>query len=456
VVFKEKRFHLFNQGVLLAIGLLIVQQLIVASSTIWITRLIARVQQGSFAYQFLGLYLASLFLPYFPGAAALIEMAKAKARANIQYINIFSTVYRGQVVEWTNSSHHSTISSILTGEAPQTINGYLDYLYHFASCGLNVFFNLIVLAFIVEPWLLISYTMGILLAFFILKIQKKWKRILSIRAQQGRIKWISMLLKAWDNILLGNSYNYNIWQKKTDRRGKRLSVSSIKLESLSQGVSIGMAFALLGPSFALICYLPIVYEYNLTILAIMVVALPRLFQVLSYSYEMLFVLADFPMQKSRMNTVNKLLDSPDLPHFEQSYHKLENRVQWDKIRISFNETEISSKSIIESLPNQGRYTIKGENGSGKSSLLLLLKMTKGSKAFYLPAKHELAFQLSKDGFSTGQLVRKTLHEILEKLDTPTVLLDEWDANLDTANQQQLSRLIDQLSQKKCVIEVRHR
>lgn len=453
---KKKEFFLFNKGVLFSISLLIIQQLIVASSTIWITRLIARIQQGSFSYQFLGLYLISLFLPYFPGAAALIEMAKAKVRANIQYINSFANVYRGQILEWTNSAHHSTISSILTGEAPQAINGYLDYLYHFASCGLNVVFNLIILAFIVEPWLLISYAVGISFAFFILKIQKKWKRILSIRAQQGRIKWTSMLLKAWDNILIDNIYNFNIWQKKTDRRGKRLEGSSIKLESMSQGVSIGMAFALLGPSFALICYLPIMYGYNLTILAVMVVALPRLFQVLSYSYEMLFVLADFPMQKSRMKTVTKLLDSPTLPTVEQAYKKLEKRIQWEKIRITFNQTEVESKSIFESFPNEGRYTIKGENGSGKSSLLLLIKTIKGREAFYLPVKHDLAFQLSKDGFSTGQLVRKTLHEVLEKLDTSIVLLDEWDANLDTANQQQLSKLIDQISQKKCVIEVRHR
>ncbi|MCB1180922.1 MAG: ABC transporter ATP-binding protein/permease [Chlamydiia bacterium] len=456
MAFEKKRFHLFNQGVLIAIGLLIIQQLIVASSTIWITRLIAQIQQGNFSYKFLGFYLASLFLPYFPGAAALIEMAKAKAWANIQYINIFSSVYHGQIVKWTNSSHHSTLSSILTGEAPQTINGYLDYLYYFASCGLNVFFNLIILVFIVEPLLLISYATGILLAFLILKTQKKWKRILSIRAQQGRIKWTSMLLKAWDNILLGNSYNFNIWQKKTDKRGKRLSANSIKLESLSQGVSMGMAFVLLGPSFALICYLPMMYEYNLTTLAIMIVALPGLFQMSTYSYEMLFVLADFPMQKSRMNTVRNLLDSSDFPQIEQSYDKLEKRVHWDKIRVSCHETEIPSKTIIESLPCQGRYTIKGENGSGKSSLLLLFKLMKGGEAFYLPAKHELAFQLSKDGFSRGQLVQKTLQEILEKLDASIVLLDEWDANLDTFNQQQLSRLIDKISQKKCVIEVRHR
>ncbi|MGK5595750.1 MAG: hypothetical protein ACSNEK_10400 [Parachlamydiaceae bacterium] len=120
--------------------------------------------------------------------------------ANVQFINQFSNIYRGQVATWAKPSDHCTTASILTGEVPQTINGYLDYIYHFTSFGLNVFCNLIIIAFIIEPWLLISYLVGIGLAFLVLKIQNKSKKTLSLRAQQGRIKWTSMLLKAWNNI----------------------------------------------------------------------------------------------------------------------------------------------------------------------------------------------------------------------------------------------------------------
>lgn len=453
---KDKKFHFFNQDVFFAFCLLIAQQLIVASSTIWITSLIANIQQGTFSYPLLGLYLTSLFLPYFPGAGALIEMTKAKMKANVQYIDSFAHIYRGQIVEWTNSSQHSSISAMLTSEGPQAINGFLDYSYHFGSCGLNVLFNLTILAFIIDPWLLASYSVGILLAFLVLKIQKKLKKRLSLKAQQGRVKWISMVLKLWDNVLIDNSYNFTIWKNKIDYRAKRLAKSGIELEKVSQGVSIGMAFLLLGPSFALICYLPILHEFNLTILAIMVVALPRLFQVLSYSYEMLFVLADFPMQTSRLKTITKLLDSSNLYSSEQASLALKKRIQWDKIRISSNSTLVSLNTFLEGMPSQGRYTIRGENGSGKSSFLFMLKVLKGHEAFYLPAKHDLFFQRSRNGFSTGQLARETLRELLEKLPAQVVLLDEWDANLDTPNQEKLSQLIDQISQNKCVVEVRHR
>lgn len=450
---KRLKFHLFNRAVALAIGFLVIQQLIVASSTIWITRLIAHIQEGSFSFFFLGFYLASLFLPYFPGAAALIEMAKAKVRANVQFVNHFADVYRGQIIEWTNLSHHSTKSSILTGEAPQTINSYLDYIYHFFSCGLNVAFNLLALAFIIEPLLLIAFAIGTTGSFLILKLQKRWKKILALRAQQGRIKWLSMLLNAWDNILLNNIYNFNLWHKRTSQRAHRLTASALRLESFSQSISIGMAFVLLGPTFALICYLAVIHVHDLTWLAIMVVALPRLFQVLSYSYELLFVLSDFPMQKGRLNTVVQLLD---LPKPSNACQDLEERIKWDKIQITSKGPPLSPRQLLESLPSTGRYTLQGDNGSGKTSLLLLLKMLKGESAFYLPAKHDLIFQLSKKSLSTGQLTRKTLHELLEHLESPLVLLDEWDANLDKENAEGFSSLIGQLSIERCVIESRHK
>ncbi|MBS0621689.1 MAG: hypothetical protein JSR80_01865 [Verrucomicrobia bacterium] len=452
----NKKLRFFNKNVLSSIIFLIIQQIIVASSTIWITRLIAQIQQEQFSYFLLGSYLASLFLPYFPGSIALVQMAKAKMVSTISFVNHFVNSYRGYIVEWTNSSRRSTLSSILGGEAQQTIDDYLDYTYHFFSCGLNVFLNLFVLAFIIEPWLLASYAVGLLFAFLILRFQKKMKKVLSLRAQQGRIKWVEMLLKAWDNVLLDNSYNFNIWRKKTAQRGKRLTYSSVKLQLFSQAISVGMAFVLLGPSFFLIWYLPVMHNYDFVLLAMIVVALPRTFQVLSYSYELLFVLSELPMQKSRAKTILNILELPKLTGLEETLGKLKARIQWEKIDITSPQTQMLAQALVDSLPSRGRYTIKGENGSGKSSILLLLKMLNGKEAFYLPAKHDLAFQCSQQQLSTGQLTRKMLHELVARLETPIVLLDEWDANLDLKNQRELSSWIDQLAQKKCVIEVRHR
>lgn len=437
------------------IGFLFIQQVIMASSTIWIVRLIEHIQEGGFSYTLLGLYLGSLLLPYFPGAGAEFQMEKAKIKANLHFVDLFVKTHKGEVVEWTNTSHHSSKSTVMTSEAPQTINNYIDYIYYFAQYGISSAINILVIAIVVEPLLLVTYTTGVLLAFIILKLQAKRKRISSIRAQQGRMKWVSMLLKAWDNILLNNNYNLTMWQSKIDQRGKRLMGSRVRLESLTQVVRISMAFALLGPSCLLILSLPFLYKDNLTHLAMMVVALPRLFQILSYSYDLLYQLADYPMQKSYLNTVLKHLDILSHSATEKNSETLSCRIKWDKINLTSNEDLIQLKSFIDKLPSTGRFTVKGENGSGKTALLLHLKMINGEKAFYLPVKHDLVFKRSTAGSSTGQLAHKTLAEIFHQLSAPIVLLDEWDANLDAANQQELSKLIDQLALKKCVIEVRH-
>ena len=82
-------------------------------------------------------------------------------------------------------------------------------------------------------------------------------------------------------------------------------------------------------------------------------------------------------------------------------------------------------------------------------------MKQGSAAFYLPAKHELIFKKSKNGFSTGQQSFNILDELFIHLKEPILLLDEWDANLDSINKIKLSKLIDQIALNKCVIEIRH-
>lgn len=189
----------------------------------------------------------------------------------------------------------------------------------------------------------------------------------------------------------------------------------------------------------------------------LVVILPRLFQVLSYSYEMLFVLADFPMQKSRLATVLKLIDVSDK---QQTPQTLEKRIGWDQISAILKTgeelpTAQSVETLLKDLPSQGRITLKGENGSGKTSFLLLLKQKYGEKAFYLLTKHELLFRFSPHQLSTGQKARKVLEELMRNVKTPILLLDEWDANLDSNNTQQISKVIDEMSNSFCIVESRH-
>jgi len=454
---SKQRLFLLPNSFWLAQFFLVVQQIIVASSSVWITRLIVHISEGQPVLLWLWLYLASLILPYLPGAFALIEITKAQAKIVVNYVQEFAQRYPGKIVEWSNRQQRSKKSSILSGEAYPTLTSYVDYLYHLSSSALNVFFNLLALSILVDASLVLSYGCGIFLASLLLYFQKRSKERLSLKAQQSRIRWISLLLLAWDNILLNNSYNFRIWNHKSLERGKRLIGKAVQLGTFSQFVSIAMAFALIFPSIILVIYLAYTHIHDLPFLAVLVVVLPRLFQVLTFSYELLFLVADLPMQKAKLKTVLALLD--DSENKEEAQDMLD-RIDWEKIDVVSHEpmikqAKIEPKELLQALPATGRMTLHGENGSGKTSLLLAMKIKHGKDAFYLPSKHELLFMHERRQASTGQLSRQILEELASNIEAPVILLDEWDANLDRKNKQEISSLIDTLALNRCVVEVLH-
>ena len=440
-----------------AIFFLVIQQLIVASSSIWITRVILHIPEGAPALFWLWLYLASLVLPYFPGALALIEVAKAQVSASVSYVRKFAELYPGRILEWSSHDQRATKSSILSGEAHPTITSYVEYLYLLCSSGMNVLFNLTVLAVLIDKSLLITYVAGLVFAFLLLYLQKNSKKRLALKAQQSRIRWISLLLKAWDNVLLNNLYNLKIWKENVIERSNRLVGKTIELERFSQSVSIAMAFLLITPSLGLVAYFAYTRIDDIAFLAIVTVTLPRLFQVLNFSYEMLFLLADFPMQRAKLGTVASVID-PD--QNQENMTEFANRIEWEKIiaqekKSTTDSAEVVPRQLLHTLPKTGRITLRGENGSGKTSLLLSLKMKYHDEAFYLPSKHDLLFRTNTNRASTGQVSSQILKEIKDKINVSVILLDEWDASLDKNNRAEISSLIDELALEHCVIEVLH-
>jgi ABC-type bacteriocin/lantibiotic exporter with double-glycine peptidase domain len=202
-------------------------------------------------------------------------------------------------------------------------------------------------------------------------------------------------------------------------------------------------------------------------LSAFVVILPLLFNILSYTYQTLALVFRWRMHKSKLTAIYKTIQpSKDAPF------TMIKKVKWPKISVIPNliqgQTIAPPESISLPYPIQsheelvrqaslaGRLTIRGENGCGKSTALLLIKDALAGKAFFLPTHNQLSFVAETNKYSTGESLKNRLLEILEKVEAEVLLLDEWDANLDPENKESLSVLIDELASKKCVIEVRHR
>lgn len=458
-IFKNK-FGLALDSFGVAIGFIFVQQLILASSSIWLAELILQISEGGPFLVWLSLYLLSLFLPYIPNAFALVSLSKSQVRSTVQYVQRFSSLYPGRISEWSNDDITSTKSSILVSESSTTISSYIEYLYYVSSYTINILLNILTLSFLIDHSLLIVYLLGIGLSLVVLHFQKKPKERLALKAQQSRIRWASLLLKACDNILLNNLHNLNLWKSKAFDRGKRLIGKTVTLEKYNQSISMTMAVALFSPSMILLIYLALTHFDDAAFLTILTVIIARLFQSLTFTYDLLYYLADFPTHRAKLNTVLAVID-PDRKEMEEEKQELLERVDWTKIQAQLKNPAtpsmpVSPYELWQQLPQQGRITLQGDNGSGKTSLLLSFKAKHGIEAFYLPPKHELIFKSGRNRASTGQTTRKILEEIRENIQSPVILLDEWDANLDRKNRDEMSLLIDQLAAKKCVVEVLHR
>ncbi len=455
---------LTNKWAIGCLSILTFQQMLEASSTFWLVKLMATITQHGNFFPYLMLYLGSLALPYIPLCVAYILKITWKQEAQRSFINAFVGFNRNNISEWSNKGIKEQKLSILTSEGPTTIHTFIDYIWDLFTYVLSVFFNILALTIVVEPLFAVAYGISVSCVAIVMKLKRRTQRQLTQKALTARIDLCQSLLAAWDNVLLGNEYNFRLWDEKTTQRLKRCLQRNVDLERFDQILAIVVALMTSIPTLVVVVYAVLAHASDPARLASFVVILPLLFMILSYTYQTLSLAFRWTMHRSKLIAIyNSIQSSKD------SYVALEKKIKWPKIvvtpsktaapidRISAAFTPVQSHiDLLQHTSRSGRLTMRGENGCGKSTALLLVKNALSGRAFFLPTHNHLSFTSETNKYSTGESLRKRLIEILDKVDVDVLLLDEWDANLDKENQEVLSCLIDEISEKKCVIEVRHR
>ena len=190
------------------------------------------------------------------------------------------------------------------------------------------------------------------------------------------------------------------------------------------------------------------------LLTTLIAVLPRQVSIL----QNINVIVVYAIQLSERTTRTTLVrNNLILTNEEKRQHGL---IEWGKLRIIPAEEEKSgavpkNMADIEAATRNfslGRTTLRGANGSGKSTLLALPKERLEDRAFLLPAHSE--FYCTELGTTEARISKLLESGYLEK-DCDVALLDEWDANLDEKARTAQDRLIDDLAQSKCIIEVLH-
>lgn len=456
---------LFNRWAIGCLSILTFQQLMEASSTYWLVHLAAKITHGENFTLFLALYLASLALPYIPLCFAFILKINWKQEAQRAFTNLFVSSNKSDIENWNNIGLKEQKLSVLTSEGPNTINTFIDYFWDLYTYVLSVSFNVTALSIVVEPLFALAYGFSVTCVVLVMKIKYPTQRKLTQKAMTARISLCQSLLEAWDNVLLGNEYNFRLWEEKTTQRLSRCLQRNVALERFDQFLAIFVTLMTAIPTLMVVIYSVMQHKKHPAELSAYIVILPLLFMILSYTHQTLSLGFRWTMHRSKLRTVFNTVQNSGGSSSNSA------RVKWNKLKmtLSANSAALESKisvatpqplsshhEILQYASHSGRVTIRGENGCGKSTALMLIKKALFKRAFYLPTHSHLSFIAEANKYSTGESLRNRLLEILEKVEADVLLLDEWDANLDADNQERLSALIDELSAKKCVIEVRHR
>ncbi len=431
-----------------------IQQILSASSTLWVLRLSEDVALGRSFSGHLYLYLGSLMIPYLPTGIIGILLVRWEQSTIRRYLSLFVHAKMPSAALWSNRKKRDEFLSTANHESLQTINQTVSYYHGLVTSGFNAFLNIVAIGIFVDALFLYAYFFSVLASLLVIRTQSHRQKRLAEQAQGSRIDLGKSILSFWDNAVLGNAYNFRFWKQHADVRMQHAMDANVKASIFQEGVSIAISVVTFVPSLCIAVWGMHQHSHDPIALAAFVVIMSKLFLILSYTYDLLYWVVQLSAMVTKVKKILRLT-TPE----QALAASCASRIDWTSIRIQGEMEERESPSIAwiqERSRSPGRWTIQGRNGSGKTSLLLEMKQLLQEEAFYLPAQNQLDFATSSDGHSTGERLKQQLHEVEAAVEARVILLDEWNANLDRQNQEQLSLLIDRIAVKKCVIEVRHR
>lgn len=446
--------------VLCIIGIL-TQQGIVALTTIAIAHAAGEVSAGIDPTHSLIVFcvlLASVSIP-----EMLIEFGKERSKYWFlnKAVSHAATSNYGATGAFFNKRIKTEKEPYIDTELWIVISDNVTYAADAFTTLINIVFNTAAVASVLDSSFAVAIVLsgGISLSAAVISFRLIRKPV--SRSQAARASLFSAIRKCIPNTWIGNSRCFRDWSTYYLARENASNRAQVYLTLARGGLSTLTTVVSTIPFIVTTIYYCLAHADDPVLLTTLIAVLPRQTSIL----QNINVIVVYAIQLSERITRTALVrDNLILTNEEKCQHGL---IEWDKLRIIPAE-EKKSAAVPKNMADieaatryfsPGRTTLRGANGSGKSTLLALIKERLGDRAFLLPAHPELYFtELDTQEASSGQAVARILKLLesgyLEK-DCDVVLLDEWDANLDEKARAAQDRLIDDLAQSKCIIEVLH-
>lgn len=275
------------------------------------------------------------------------------------------------------------------------------------------------------------------------------------RVTAAERKYQEHLARYWDNVLIGPPEARTLWQAGYSHNIDEMRRARFKCSIVNQAISLVEDF-----------------PANLQSIA---QGLPYFStRVLGESYKLIsddtmnrFIGLHFGVSSltsasylaSSFNSISQMLQNrKDMQLDIEACPPLTTMIQVDNMTMRRDGTSLESAAVLKNLDillQPGHTTLRAPNGSGKTAFMSQCRQHFGDKSLFVPAAHTLDFGLEKG--STGQTVMRILRHIdaMERLPA-ILLLDEWDANLDSTNQAIAQAMIERWSKTTSVVDVRNR
>ena len=155
---------ILNRHLQVALLFLLIQQIIVASSTYFIARLAQSLTEDTISILYMVLFALSLVAVYVPAYFCVTNTERAKYDAHKLYNDNFHTVFLGKTYLLSNDELQSTATTTLAQESNYTLETVIDSIFDISALVLNVLFNVLVIAWFLDGTLLLGYAVGIIFA----------------------------------------------------------------------------------------------------------------------------------------------------------------------------------------------------------------------------------------------------------------------------------------------------
>src|SRR6266481_2570661 len=451
--------YLLCQPLYIMITLMVTEALLAALTTWLMIRAGRAVTNNTFMVSDLIWIFVAQSASYLAGALSWYFAERAGFRAFGRYMLQFARDNRSYTRLLSDKQAREEVEPFLTNTTFINIFNFMYEMEDQLKLLLGLIFNSIVLGVEIDAGLPAAYaaTFAILMAIQ-LSVRRRIADIyLENQRQNNRV--IAHGYTAWDNVFAGNRYNLHLWLRGFKSKLRDCLRAQITAIMAREGLSAFGGILGLAIVFSTMVFVAGHNAGDTELLIALAATLPRQIEMTNNVHEFASGWNDVLAMWTRVGGIVDNMQPAEDPNFD-------SRIHFDRLLVRAQPT--------------GRITVRGANGTGKSTLLASLKAEIKTRAYYWPTSDRLAFQFAAaaehdepedyfdddiapakivarpPGFSSGERQLKSLQEIVAYTDATIYLLDEWDANLDSTNRAAADALVEELAQRARVVEISHR